>query len=170
MARSVQPVLHLKTRSIAPTGGASVEVVESPVRFGRGHLILQLDRPVSGGALTALEGLDIHVLGGIPDNGVLVSLSRRATVAGLGVTYAAPIDPADKISPLVSSGDPAARNGYYLVEIHRDVNLNDARSMIQGLGIELVENPDLHPEHLTIHAGGPDRALPVIQKLAARTP
>jgi hypothetical protein len=50
--QTVQPVLHLKTRSIVPAAGASVEVVESPVRFGRGHLILQLDRPVSAGALT----------------------------------------------------------------------------------------------------------------------
>jgi hypothetical protein len=40
--------------------------------------------------------------------------------------------------------------------------------MIQDLGIELVENPDLHPEHLMIHAGDPDRALPVIQKLAVQ--
>ncbi|HLH42522.1 MAG TPA: matrixin family metalloprotease [Bryobacteraceae bacterium] len=166
-ALSAESLLRLKTRSIAPPPGSAVEVIDSPVPFGRGHLILQLDRPVSADALAALQALDIHVLGGIPDNGVLVSLNHRIRVAALGITYAAPIDPADKISPLISSRKPAANNGFFLVEIHQDVDANDARSMIQTLGVELVDNPDLHPRHLMIRAGTSEQAQAVAQRLAA---
>lgn len=129
-----QTVLHLKTRSIVPPAGAAVEAVDSPVRFDKGHLILQFDHPVSPDLIGALEALDVHVMGGIPENGVLVTLSRRVMLTGLGVVYAAPVDPADKMSPLISAGDPAARNGYYLVEFYADTDSHSISGAFPTLG------------------------------------
>ncbi|HEY7336803.1 MAG TPA: matrixin family metalloprotease [Bryobacteraceae bacterium] len=165
-----QRVLHFKTRSIASPAGAAVEMADSPVPFGRGHLILQFNHAISAETLAALRDRDVAVLGGVPDNGVLVALNHPVALTGLNVTYAAPVDPSDKISPLISSGDSAAMNGYYLVEFHPDVDLNDARGAVQSLGIEIAENPDLNPRHLMVHIGDSMQVLPVLRSLAEQDP
>ena len=83
----------------------------------------------------------------VPENGLLVSLDRGVPVADLGIQYASPIDPADKISPLLPSP-----NGFLLAEFHPDVDMNRARALALNLGFELRENPDLNPHHLLLRA------------------
>lgn len=130
-----QPALPLKTRTITPQAAVAVDLIDSPVQFGSGHLIVQFSEPPSADTIAGLAGLGINVLGGVPDNGLLVSLSQPASLAGLGAIYAAPLDPSDKISPLISASSVSAMNGYFLVEFHSDVSLNGSAQEFVDEGI-----------------------------------
>jgi len=148
---------------------ASVALIDSPVFFGSGHLILQFAGPPSAEQIAALAAADIAVLGSVPDNGLVVSLSHPVFVDGLGLSYAAPLDEIDKVSPLISGGGVEAGSGYLIVEFHPDVDLNRARALVQGLGLEVNENPDLGPHRLMAHTNS-DQVLASAAALAAADP
>jgi hypothetical protein len=144
---SSQPVLRFKTRWIETASGAPVASVHSPHPSGRGHLLLQFENPPSADAVNLLKSRGIDVLQDVPENGLLVYVDRPVGVLGLGIRFMAPLDPADKISPLVTGG------GFVLAEFHPDVDLNSARTLVHSLGIQMFDNPDLNPHHLLIHLG-----------------
>jgi hypothetical protein len=146
-----QPFLHLKTRRIDTASARSVDAVRGPRLFGRRHLLLQFNDPPSGERVAELKRRGVAVLADVPENGLLVSVERRVPLGDLGVRFAGPIEPADKVSPLVGS-DP----DFLLVEFHPDVDIDYARGLVLNLSIELQENPDLGPHQLLIHASRGD--------------
>jgi hypothetical protein len=167
----------MKTRQIQTDPSNVVTRIDSPVPFRPGHLILQFSQPPSTDVIAALQDRGVTVIHGVPENGLLVTLSRPASLEGLGAIYAAPLDAADKISPIIAANSFEKWNGYYLVEFHSDVNMGDARATILGLrleprselkGVELIENPDLAPEHLMIHVSNPKDVSVVLAHLAAK--
>jgi hypothetical protein len=168
-AAAAQPVLRLKTRIVETDPLERVAEIASPNPNGPAHMILQLrDRPTQA-TIAALAERGIAVLGDVPDNGLLVSVTGAASLAGLGVRFAETIPPSDKISPLIASGasqggSPAANDanvtvstaapadtGFYLVEFHPDVDMNTARALLLNMGIVPLDNPDLHPRQLMIN-------------------
>ncbi len=164
-----QPVLRLKTRQFAPYSSAAVGQIDVPAPFRPRHLILQFYDPPTADTITALAGRGVAVLQGIPENGLLVTIRNSVSVEGLGVRYAGPFEAADKISPLIYASGLQTWNGYLLVEFHPDIDLNDARSLVLRLGIELVANPDLAPQQLLIHvASGAARPLLPLELLAVQ--
>ena len=140
---AAQPSLIFKTRRIDTSSSAPVRDLASRL-VGPQHLVIQFDHTPSQADIAELKSRGVNVLGGVPYNGLIVSLASRVAVGDLGIRYAAPIDPADKISPVAST------TGFVLVEFHPDVGINLARSLILAAGIELRENPDLSPRHLMI--------------------
>lgn len=160
-----QPALHLKTRTIETGPASAAAEASSPRLFGRGHLLIQFQQPPSAQTVAALEQRGVRVLADVSENGLLVSLDRRVPLGDLGVRYTAPIHPSDKISPLITQNDPAAASGYYLVEFHPDVDLNQARGLLLSLGIATQENPDLGSRQLMIHVAAVPAAR-VIARLA----
>lgn len=151
-----QPYLNLKTRRIDTSAAEPVTEIR-PRALGRRHLLLQFNQPPTPETVAELKRRGVSVLGDVPDNGLLVSVDRRVSIANLGVRYAAPLDPADKISPLITSGDPSAAAGFFLVEFHPDVDLNQARGLVLNSGLELRENPDLSPRHLMVRTDDPSK-------------
>jgi hypothetical protein len=145
-----QVPLQLKTRSILAEAAAMQQI--SPNSSGRTHLLIQLANSPTPHIVATLTQRGARVLGDVPANGLLVSLSAPVDVSDLGVTYAAPLAPADKISPLITSGDPSAMNGFLLVEIYSDVRVVEAQSLLLNLGITLQQNPDLGPTHVMVVA------------------
>ena len=140
-----QPALRFKTRSIDTASGTPLANLHGPHASGRGHVLLQFEAPPSPDAIDILKSRGVNVLQDVPENGLLVYVDRSVGVLGLGIRFMAPLDPADKISPLITAG------GFLLVEFHPDVDANAARVQVMGLGIELLDNPDLSPHHLLIH-------------------
>jgi hypothetical protein len=122
--------------------------------LGRGHLLLQFDGQPSAEAVQEMTRRGVMVLEAVPENGLVVSLAWPVPVHGMGLRYAAPIDPADKISPMIAADYLSGPAGYYLVEFHSDVDLNYGRALLLTLGIELHENPDLAPHQLMIQTDG----------------
>lgn len=136
----------LKTRSVRTDPAQVVLEAQGSSESGAGHLLMQFNRPPTAGQVSELTARGVNVLADVPENGLLVSVGGPVNLSGLGVRYAAPIAPEDKISPL----DAANANGHLLVEFYPDVNLDDARGMLLNAGAALSENPDLGPHNLMI--------------------
>lgn len=146
--------LHLKTRPIDTSAMQPVAEITTPQPFGRGHLLLQFNDALTPATVTELGRRGVTVLQDVPDNGLLVVVEQGVGMDDLGLRFAAPLDPSDKVSPLITAGDPSAAAGFFLVEVHPDVDLNGARGLMLNLGIELLGNPDLNPHHLLIRMDG----------------
>jgi hypothetical protein len=136
-------------------------------RNTRTHVILQFDQPRTAEVLAALEARGAVVLQDVPDNAVLVSMNGAVSLDDLGITFAARLDPSEKISPLITGGEASASSGFYLVEFHPDVDLSAARRLILNLGLDLRENPDLAAHHLMVNIAGAGQARKDLQALAA---
>ena len=152
-----QAPLRLKNRVVS--ADAAVSKMELAIPIGRVHRIVQFSSTPTQGTIDALTASGITVLAPVPVNGLLVTLDgdRMSAAAAdalingsdpfaaFDVTYVVPLDPADKISPLV------ANNGNFLVEFHHDVDPAEVRGLILNLGLILIENPDLATNHLLVH-------------------
>jgi len=136
--------LKFKTREILAPGAPIEEL--SPAG-GRGHLLLQFEGAPGPVRVAELKRRGVAVLQDVPENGLLVFVDGRVRVEGLGIHYAAAIDPADKISPLVKA------DAFAVTEFHPDVDMNRARELVLNLGAELRENPDLLSHHLLLRTG-----------------
>jgi Matrixin len=133
--------LKFKTREISTSAGHATELSHPS---GSGHLLVQFEHAHTAGQIAELKNRGVNVLEDVPDNGLLVSVTGRVSVGDLGIRFTSPIVPADKISPI-------AKPGFVLVEFHPDVDMNRARQTLVAMGIELHENPDLHPLHLMVN-------------------
>jgi hypothetical protein len=139
-------------------------------------VIVQFENPPPAEVLATLTGRGAKVLQDVPDNAVLVRMDSTVRLDGLGVIYTEEIDAADKLSPLVTTGNPTgnpagnpnAGTGYYLVEFHPDVDLNFARSLVLNASLTLHENPDLGPRQLLVQVRNPKQALDALTTLAER--
>ena len=138
-----QPVLHLKTRRFSLPSSGAIEQVNITAPFRAEHFILQFNDPPTADTLAILADRGVAVLQGIPENALLVTIKQPVSVKGLGVRFAGQLAASDKISPLIDAKGLKTWNGYLLAEFHPDVDMNDARSLVLRLGVELVENPDL---------------------------
>jgi hypothetical protein len=144
---SQQP-LRFKTRQIDTSAAEPVREIRSAATLGRQHLVLQFETPPSASIVAELASRGANVLQDVPENGLLVSVKQKVPVQDLGVRYAAPIDPQDKVSPIAGS----SASGWVLVEFHPDVDANSARAMLLKLGLQVRDNPDLNPHHVMIHS------------------
>ncbi|MGA2186060.1 MAG: matrixin family metalloprotease [Bryobacteraceae bacterium] len=105
--------------------------------------------------MEALRARGIHVLGYVP-GGFFVSIPEGVSLADTGVEWVAPLEAAQKISPLLQGG--VASNGPmdFLVEFHGDVPGGDARTVALRAGFLWSERSDLLPNHLLV-TGSPSR-------------
>ena len=156
-----QPILRFKVSIDSPAQTYSTDAIgrDDPINrlprlplIVRTHVIVQFSQPPSAATLAALAARGALVLQYLPNNAVLVSVNGRVRLNNLGITSADLIDPRLKMSPLISSGTPAGSSGYYLVELHPDVDPNAGRRLILNMGLELRENPDLLRQHLMVYA------------------
>ena len=102
---SAQTPLFLKSRRVVTDATAAVGQIV-PAGSGRVHYLVQFSVPPPVKSVQALTARGVRVLGDVPTNGLLVAISNPVEVSDLGVSYAAPLASADKISPLITSGDP----------------------------------------------------------------
>jgi hypothetical protein len=155
--------MHLKTGDVETDPAATVTEIASPNPDGAGHLLLHFPRHPTAAMVKDLTQNGVQVIGDVPDNGLLVMVAKPTDVAALGVNYAAPISPTNKISPLIAPtiaplpGKRAIRGrgvqsrGYFIVEFHPDTDMNRARGTLLNLGLIPLDNPDLNPSHLMFH-------------------
>ena len=160
---SAQSVMHLKTGDVETDPAATVTEIASPIPDGAGHLLLHFPRHPTAAVVRELTRNGVQVLGDVPDNGLLVMVANPVDVAALGVNYAAPISPRNKISPLIAPtiaplpakrairGRGARTQSYFIVEFHPDTDMNRARGTLLNLGLLPLDNPDLNPSHLMFH-------------------
>ena len=139
--------IRLKTRTIEPP-----RVVRP---FPRSHhAILRFESAPDGRLLAELAHRRIRVLAFLPETALMVAFEGQRDLSGLNVTWAGPLEPADKISPALAA-DPT---GVYLVMFHPDVDSEPARGVIEDRGLRVLENPGLLPGHFLV-TGNRDRVL-----------
>ena len=168
---SAQSVIHLKTGDIETNPDAAVSEISSGADGVPGHLLLQFRQHPTAATVRALRRRGIRVLSDVPDNGLLVAIDHPANIAALGAHYAEPIDPGNKISPLMAmslagQGAMASSANYFLVEFHSDADMDRARADLLNLGLVTVDNPDLHPHHLMLVLSS-DQAAGTLPALAS---
>src|SRR5437879_4460428 len=81
----------------------------------------------------------MRVLQYLPDTGLMVSSDTAPRLAGLDVTWAGPLNPEDKISPLLEGQS----SGGYLVVFFQDADMRQARENVRSQNLEILENPSL---------------------------
>ncbi len=133
----------------------------------RVHFIVQFYDPPTAETILSLIARGAAVVQYIPDNALLVTVDDSVNLGGLGIRYAAPLSPPQKISPLITYGDPVVVRGYYLVEFHPDIDAGTARNIILNSPAQLVENPDLERRHLLVHIADPTREPEILAALTA---
>ncbi len=136
-----QDPIRLKNRPAFRPGVSARTLSRLP---GSGHFILQFRAAPGAATRKELSRRGIRVLGSVPEHALLVAARTSADLKGLNVTWAGALLAADKISPLLAESD----NGAYLVMFHPDVADQRSRELVEGLGLNIIENRDLLPEQL----------------------
>ncbi len=183
-----QPSLRLKSRTIATATETARLQVALPAQ-GRVHQMIQFGTAPTSDVVNALTAQGIVVVGAVPVNGLLITLDSdqlqaafpgqaladiantlNDSLTAMGVRYVSPVDPSDKISPVISAnllGDSLPFNGNFIVEFHADVNAGDIRALILNQGVTLMEHPDLAANHLMVHFTTADQMATALVNLTA---
>jgi Matrixin/Glucodextranase, domain B len=133
-----QGIIRLKTRNFSP---AATPAAARPGRFptnGRRHYLILFRSYPGPDVLAELARRRIQVLGYVPENTLMVS-AAMLNLQGLDVSWAGPMDPADKISPVLATQP----TGAYLVIFQPDTDIAQDRELAQNLGFSVIENSSL---------------------------
>ena len=144
-AMHAQSTLHIKTGDITP---AAIGGSAGPQRMNanRWHGVVRTNAPPADVA-RALRARGVRVLGYLP-GGFFVSIPEGVSMDDAGVEWSAPVEAAQKISPLLRSASEDIAD--FLVEFYADVPAGDARTIALRSGFLWVERPDLLPTHLLV--------------------
>src|SRR5262249_43122094 len=132
------------------SGSGAFEVPRKTRTPGRVHILFSYQ----GSRLEArriLEQNGAVILRWVPESSYVVSVtdgSRFAshmTEQGSGGT-ASTLDASTKLSPAISPGQTD-----FVIDFHPDVDMSDARAIINETGLEIIENPDLIATQLVVH-------------------
>jgi hypothetical protein len=153
-----QGVIRLKTRNLVPVASpGTVSPVRFPPKVVRHYLVLFASYP-GPDVLAALAARGIQVVSYVPENALMVSASVL-NLRGLNVTWAGPMDPADKISPAIA----AQAAGAYLVIFQPDTSMDTNRDVVGNQGFTIIDNADLLAGQLLV--SGAFSALPSLAAL-----
>lgn len=150
---AAQPALRWKPSRPLPVlsevgsvSGLFPQIQSTPrVSGGRTHLVIQFAEEPTAEQWTALEERGVMFLESVPDFGYLMSAPAEAELRGYGLVGAGALEAGDKLSTELTEG-PAT----VIAEFHKDVDAAQARAAALGEGLELIENPDLAPQHLMV--------------------
>jgi hypothetical protein len=149
IARADGPI-HLKTRNLTAAAYPVAEVVQS-AGYGPGHLVLQFSGTPQAGDIQQLEQRGAQIVGTAPDDGLVISVSQPVSLDGLAIQWAGPLLPEDKISPLLSAAADAGP-APVLIEFHPDVPVSRALDLLHSVNVQILEHPDLAPNHRLVSA------------------
>jgi len=140
------PAIRLKSRVIDASAGR-------PATLGH-HYLLQFREEPGAEVRAELARRGIRVLAAAPEAGLMVSSPGEPDLRGLGIVWAGPLEPSDKLSRALFQ----SRHVAYLVLFHPDVAPAEARVIVRRQGFSILNHPDLLPSHLLVT--GPYSRLP----------
>jgi len=135
--------LRLKSGVVDPVTGRDLPPLPRSLSPSRRHFLLQFyDRP-DAATRAWLAARSVHVLRVVPDRALLISVASPDDLApaieGLNLRWAGWLSANDKMSPwLAAESWPG-----WLVVFHPDVDPGQARDLLTGLGLDLLDHPDL---------------------------
>lgn len=143
-----QGPIRLKARGAGQITSQTLRRPAGQIRYtARGaHYILQFTSFPGAQTRRELERRGVRVLQYVPDSALMVSSVTAPDLNGLEVTWAGPLQAADKISPVLAE----QVSGALLVVFHGDVDMEDARTTVRQEGFEILENSSLLPGQLVV--------------------
>jgi hypothetical protein len=131
-------VIRLKTRNLEISDSSTVaSPLKAPVGARQHYLVLFASYP-GADVIAELLARRIQVLAYVPENALMVS-AMKLNLRGLDVIWSGPMDPADKISPIVSNQP----SGSYLVMWQPDTDAASDGELAQNLGFTVIQNSNL---------------------------
>ena len=155
-----QGVIRLKTRNIVPAVSREPSRPGPPGAGAVGHYLVLFGSYPGPDVLAELATRRIQVLAYVPDNGLMVS-AHVLNLRGLDVTWSGPMDPADKISPSISTQG----SGAYVVIFQPDTDIDSDTDLARSQGFTIIANPNLLAGQLLV--SGAFSALPALAALDA---
>ena len=143
-----QSALRLKACGARPC--ASRGIAQPRSILPRQHYILQFDSYPGPETRAALARRGVRILGYVPDSALMVSAGEGADLAGLKVAWAGSLQAADKLSPSLEASGKSA----LLVIFHADVDMDEARRLVDADGFTIIANPDLLPGQIVVAGDG----------------
>jgi hypothetical protein len=152
-AIQAQPGIHLKASGRDPLGrehpgrerlgrepGGTAHVRRNgPPQALPRHFILEFRSYPGPDTRQELARRGIRTLQYLPDNGLMVSSEAAPNLAGLDLLSAAALAPEDKLSPLLADQQVPG----YVVVFQLDSDMQQAREIVSGTHLDIVENPAL---------------------------
>jgi hypothetical protein len=138
--------IHLKTQTIQPDSTAISTI--QPADLPGVHRIVQFDHFPSVEDLDTLLADGNVVLGVVPDNAVVVTAQTGSVTVRPGMSWIAPLNPADKLSPVL--GNAAAISA--VVEFHADVPQSAQEAVFAAEGMTSLRPAALMANHAIVMA------------------
>jgi hypothetical protein len=154
-AHSAETPLHLKNRPAREARGERQDVQGlEPARrrsFERFHVLVQFDGAATPEQIIELERRGVRFVQYVPDAGYLVSVVSGLELRGAGLRMSR-MEASDKISPAFrkAEGDGLQVRDLLVAEFYPDVDPQAAREVVEEQGFEVLDHPDLLPNHLLI--------------------
>ena len=154
-AQSLDVALHLKNRSwttvrdLEAFNGASSKSRSAQTR----HYIIQFDQFPDQEKLWTLEDRGATILGFIPENAVMVSISGPISLESLNARWRGRLEIEDKSSRLLSAMPTAAGQPSdavpepFIVEFQLDAVIEEMRALVTDFGLQILENQSLLRNH-----------------------
>lgn len=133
-----QGIIRLKTRNIVPAASSPRTPPEGSSTAARQHFLVLFNSYPGPDVVAELAARRILVLAYVPENALMVS-AIKLNLRGLDVVWAGPMDPSDKISPVI----PDQPSGSYLVILQPDAVLADASELAENQGFTIIPNSHL---------------------------
>ncbi|MFB3777987.1 MAG: matrixin family metalloprotease [Bryobacteraceae bacterium] len=109
------------------------------------HVLVQLDEALTPEQLGRLEAMGVRAVQYVPDFGYVFSVRRE-----LGIGAAWRLRPPAKVSAALRGQEESPSEGYLVAEFFPDVDGETARTIARDQGFEVVEHPDMLPNHLLL--------------------
>lgn len=148
---AAQPVVHLKGLNRNFTAGP--EALEAPLKtrtLGRSHVLVQFSDAPSDDQVNELENRGAAVLTYVPDYALSISVNDDASFENTGVQAVGRLRPREKISPDFAGSLAPGTTLTVVAEFYLDVDPNDARAIVNDVGLLIQEDPDLLSNHLLV--------------------
>jgi hypothetical protein len=113
--------------------------------FSRLHIVFQFRNFPQDSEVLELKNRGTHLVGYLPDSGLLATAEENTPLEGLDLVAARPLRPEEKVSPLIEAATEA-----FIVEFHPDVEIWEAYALVREAGFQPHFHPDLLPNHLLI--------------------
>jgi hypothetical protein len=141
--------LRLKNMQAQPAGADAQEMQPPALPLSRSgdrlHVLVQLDEALTTQQLGELEAKGARAVQYVPDLGYVFSVSRD-----LKLDRAERLRPPAKVSAVLRGQESIPSEGYLVAEFLPDVDAATARAIAQDHGFEVLEHPDMLPNHLLL--------------------
>ena len=146
-----QPLVHLKSlnRNL-PGGSAALEAPLKTRTLGRSHVLVQFADAPRDDQVKELENRGAAVLTYIPDYALSISVNDDVSLENTGVQAVGRLRPEEKISPDLAGSLAPGTTVTVVAEFYLDVDPNDARAIVNAVGLLIQEDPDLLSNHLLV--------------------